>query len=381
MLTIFFWLAVLTVVYTYFIYPLLLLLLTAGKREVEYASFAEWPVVSLIIAAHNEEAVLREKLENSIALDYPEKQLEIIVASDGSTDATEEIVRFFAARGVRLHQVRERGGKTQAQNEAVRLASGQFLVFSDANSMYEQQALKNLLRPFTDENIGCVCGELRYANPEGDAAGKGEGVYWRYEQFLKGRESTLSSTLGANGSIYALRRELFEELSADIISDFIMPLRVWCRGFRVVYEPSAVAEEQSGGTFSDEFRRRTRIIARSLHGLWTERGVLNPFVHGFFAFQMFSHKLLRWIVPLALVVALVSNALLLADELYRVLFALQLGVYGMALLGTLLASSLGRFALFYVPAHFCAINAGALLGLFSFVSGRRYRTWKPTSRS
>jgi len=357
------------------------MLLTAGRRREDYTSFTEWPVVSLIIAAHNEEAVLREKLENSLAIDYPDKRLEIIVASDGSTDATEEIARSFFERGVRLHKVLERGGKTQAQNEAVRLASGEFLVFSDANSMYEEQALKNLLRPFADAAVGCVCGELRYANPDGDAAGKGEGIYWRYEQFLKGRESALSSTLGANGSIYALRRELFEELSADIITDFIMPLRVWRRGFRVVYEPSAVAEEQSGGTFSDEFRRRTRIIARSLHGLWTERGVLNPFAHGFFAFQMFSHKLLRWVVPLALVVALASNALLLDEVLYRVLFALQLGIYGLALLGNLFSSSLGRFAPFYVPAHFCAINAGALLGFLSFVSGRRYRVWKPTSRS
>ena len=241
MLTIVFRLAVLIVVYTYFLYPVLLLLLTAGKKEVEYAPFAEWPLISLIIAAHNEEAVLKEKLENSLSLDYPHERLEIIVASDGSTDATEDIVASFAERGVRLHRVRERGGKTQAQNEAVRLANGQFFVFSDANSMYDKQALKNLLRPFADARIGCVCGELRYANPAGDAAGKGEGAYWRYEQFLKGRESLLSSTLGANGSIYALRRELFEELESDIISDFIMPVRVWRRGFRVVYAPSAIA--------------------------------------------------------------------------------------------------------------------------------------------
>ncbi len=380
MLTIVFCLAVLIVIYTYFLYPVLLLLLTAGKREVEYASFAEWPAISLIIAAHNEQKVLEEKLENSLALDYPQEQLEIIVASDGSTDATEDIASSFAERGVRLHRVRERGGKTQAQNEAVRLANGQFLVFSDANSIYEKQALKNLLLPFADECVGCVCGELRYANPEGDAAGKGEGVYWRYEQFLKRRESLLSSTLGANGSIYALRRELFEELSADIISDFIMPVRVWRRGFRVVYAPSAIAEEQSGGTFLDEFRRRTRIIARSLHGLWTERGVLNPFAHGFFAFQMASHKLLRWLVPLALVAALLSNALLLEHDLFRVFFVLQLGIYALAILGNIFASSLGRVALFYVPAHFCAINAGALLGFLSFLSGRRYRVWKPTSR-
>lgn len=380
MLATVFWIAILWVVYAYLLYPLVLWLLSAGRGIAPCAPPEEWPFISLVIAAHNEEAVLEDKLENSLALDYPREKVQIIVASDGSTDATESIADSYGERGVVLHRVEQRGGKTQAQNEAVRLAVGEFLVFSDANSMYEAQALKQLILPFADSAIGCVCGELRYTNPQGDAAGKGEGVYWRYEQFLKRRESMLSSALGANGSIYALRRELFEELDADIISDFIMPVRVWRRGFRVVYAPSAIAEERSGGTFADEFHRRTRIIARSLRGLWSERGVLNPFAHGLFAVQMFSHKLMRWMVPLALIAALVSSALLVDHALYRALFLAQLALYGLALLGHLLPAQLGRFALFYVPAHFCAINAGALLGLLRFVCGRRYRVWQPTSR-
>lgn len=380
MLATVFWIAILWVVYAYLLYPLVLWLLSAGRHIPPSAPPEEWPSISLIIAAHNEEAVLAEKLDNSLALDYPREKVQIIVASDGSTDATESIAASYGDRGVVLHRVEQRGGKTQAQNEAVRLAEGEFLVFSDANSMYEAQALKELVLPFADRAIGCVCGELRYTNPQGDAAGKGEGVYWRYEQFLKRRESLLSSALGANGSIYALRRELFEELDADIISDFIMPVRVWRRGFRVVYEPRAVAEERSGGTFADEFNRRTRIIARSLRGLWSERGVLNPLAHGLFAVQMVSHKLMRWMVPLALIAALVSSALLVDHALYRTLLWVQLVLYGLALLGNLLPAQLGRFALFYVPAHFCAINAGALLGLLRFVSGRRYRVWQPTSR-
>ena len=380
MLATVFWIAILWVVYAYLLYPLVLWLLSAGRHIPPSAPPEEWPSISLIIAAHNEEAVLAEKIDNSLALDYPREKVQIIVASDGSTDATESIAASYGDRGVVLHRVEQRGGKTQAQNEAVRLAEGEFLVFSDANSMYEAQALKELVLPFADRAIGCVCGELRYTNPQGDAAGKGEGVYWRYEQFLKRRESMLSSALGANGSIYALRRELFEELDADIISDFIMPVRVWRRGFRVVYEPRAVAEERSGGTFADEFNRRTRIIARSLRGLWSERGVLNPLAHGLFAVQMVSHKLMRWMVPLALIAALVSSALLVDHALYRTLLWVQLVLYGLALLGNLLPAQLGRFALFYVPAHFCAINAGALLGLLRFVSGRRYRVWQPTSR-
>jgi len=381
MLVTVFWGAVLWVLYAYLLYPLILSLMSASKRAVRHVAPETWPQVSLVIAAHNEEAVLGEKLENSLALDYPPDRIQIIVASDGSTDATEAIAASYADCGVVLHQVEQRGGKTQAQNEAVRLAQGEFIVFSDANSMYDVQALKRIIEPFADPAVGCVCGELRYANPDGDAAGKGEGLYWRYEQFLKRRESVLSSTLGANGAIYALRHDMFEELDADIISDFIMPVRVWRRGFRIVYEPDAIAEERSGGTFADEFHRRTRIIARSLRGLWSERGVLNPLAHGWFAVQMISHKLMRWMVPLAMIAAFASNALLRDIAPYGLFFGFQLVLYGLAFLGNLLPAQLGRLALFYIPAHFVAINAGALLGLLCFLSGRSYRTWQPTSRS
>ena len=372
-----FWAALFLVVYTYLIYPVLLWLLAAGRKMPEYAPLSEWPAVSLIIAAHNEEAVLRAKLENALAMDYPVERLDIIVVSDASTDDTDRIAAEFAERGVRLHRQEVRSGKTEAQNAGVRLARGQFLAFSDANSMYASSALKRLLAPFADERIGCVCGELQYANPDEQGAGKGEGLYWRYEQFLKRRESLLSSTLGANGAIYALRRELFVELRGDIISDFVAPLGAWRRGFRIAYEPKAVATEYSSVRFGDEFRRRRRIVSRSLYGLWTEAGVLNPFAHFFFAFQMFSHKLLRWFVPVWLLVVLAVNIPLATDEYYGILLALQVAFYGLAALGFLLPERLGRYWLFYVPTYFTATNLGTLLGLLSFLMGRRHRVWQP----
>ena len=372
-----FWAALFLVVYTYLIYPVLLWLLAAGRKMPEYASLSEWPTVSLIIAAHNEEAVLRAKLENALAMDYPAERLDILVVSDASTDGTDRIAAEFAERGVRLHRQEVRGGKTEAQNAGVRLARGQFLAFSDANSMYASSALKRLLTPFADERIGCVCGELQYVNPDEQGAGKGEGLYWRYEQFLKRRESLLSSTLGANGAIYALRRELFVELRGDIISDFVAPLGAWRRGFRIAYEPKAVATEYSSARFGDEFRRRRRIVSRSLYGLWTEAGVLNPFAHFFFAFQMFSHKLLRWLVPVWLLVVLAVNIPLAASEYYGILLALQGAFYGLAALGLLLPERLGRCWLFYVPAYFTATNLGTLLGLLSFLMGRHHRVWQP----
>ena len=377
MLVAIFWAALFLVVYTYLIYPVLLWLLAAGRKMPEYAPLSEWPETSLIIAAHNEEAVLRAKLENALAMDYPAERLDIIVVSDASTDDTDRIAAEFAARGVRLHRQEVRGGKTEAQNAGVRLARGQFVAFSDANSMYAPSALKRLLAPFADERIGCVCGELQYANPDEQGAGKGEGLYWRYEQFLKRRESLLSSALGANGAIYALRRELFVELRGDIISDFVAPLHAWRRGFRIAYEPTAVATEYSSGRFGDEFRRRRRIVSRSLYGLWTEAGVLNPFAHFFFAFQMFSHKLLRWLVPVWLLVVLAVNIPLVVGEYYGLLLALQAAFYGLAALGLLLPERLGRYWLFYVPAYFTATNWGTLLGLLSCLMGRRHRVWQP----
>ena len=378
MLVAIFWAALFLVVYTYLIYPALLWLLAAGRKMPEYAPLSEWPTASLIIAAHNEEAVLRTKLENALAMDYPAERLDIIVVSDASTDDTDRIAAEFAARGVRLHRQEVRGGKTEAQNAGVRLARGQFVAFSDANSMYAPSALKRLLAPFADERIGCVCGELQYANPDDQGAGKGEGLYWRYEQFLKRRESLLSSALGANGAIYALRRELFVELRGDIISDFVAPLHAWRRGFRIAYEPTAVATEYSSVRFGDEFRRRRRIVSRSLYGLWTEAGVLNPFAHFFFAFQMFSHKLLRWLVPVWLLVVLAVNIPLAESEYYGLLLALQVAFYGLAALGLLLPERLGRYWLFYVPTYFTATNLGTLLGLLSFLMGRRHRVWQPT---
>ena len=377
MLIAIFWAALFLVVYTYLIYPVLLWLLAAGRKMPEYAPLGEWPEASLIIAAHNEEAVLHTKLENALAMDYPAERLDIIVVSDASTDGTDRIAAEFAEHGVRLHRQAVRAGKTEAQNAGVRLARGQFLAFSDANSMYAPSALKRLLAPFADERIGCVCGELQYANPDEQGVGKGEGLYWRYEQFLKRRESLLSSALGANGAIYALRRALFVELRGDIISDFVAPLHAWRRGFRIAYEPTAVATEYSSVRFGDEFRRRRRIVSRSLYGLWTEAGVLNPFAHFFFAFQMFSHKLLRWLVPVWLVVVLAVNIALATDGYYGLLLALQVAFYGLAALGLLLPERLGRCWLFYVPAYFTATNWGTLLGLLSFVTGRRHRVWQP----
>ena len=375
-----FWICLCFIAYTYLLYPLLLWLFTFWKRRPIYEAPQEWPNLSLVIAAYNEEAVIADKLNNTLAIDYPGDRLQIVVVSDASDDGTDEMVKGFAERGVVLHRLDARGGKTTAQNVGVGLSTGEILVFSDANSMYDEAALKQLVLPFADSQVGCVCGELRYVNPEGLGAGKGEGFYWRYEQFLKGRESLLSSLVGANGSIYAVRRELFDELVPEIISDFIMPIRVVRKGAAARYAPAAIAFGHSGQRFGDEFRRRTRIIARSLYGLWTEIGVLNPFSNGLFAFQVLSHKVVRWLVPVFLLGMLAGNIALGQQHVYREVLHVHLVFYALALIGNLSPTRLGRSVLFYIPAYFCAINLGALLGLWCFLSGQRYASWQPVER-
>lgn len=378
-----FWVAAGLILYTYLGYPILLSLFTAGRRQPTYPPPEILPTISLVVAAFNEERVLGGKLENSFALDYPEDRLQVIVVSDGSTDGTDEVARGFEGRpGYLFLRQEHNAGKTTAQNAGVRVATGDILVFSDANSLYAADALKQLVRPFADTRVGCVCGELHYTNPQRAAAGKGEGSYWRYEQYLKRRESLLGSLVGANGSIYALRRELFEELGPPIISDFIMPIRVRLRGYRVVYAAAAVAEEEVAVGFGDELKRRRRIVARSIYGLWRSPGAVNPFAQPLFAFQVVSHKVIRWSVPALLVVMLATSigVGLARVSPYDWLLGLQVLFYAFALLGVLSPGRLGRMSLFYVPAYFCAINIGALLGLWGALRGQRHTVWKPVAR-
>lgn len=378
-----FWVALGLVFYTYFGYPVLLTLLTAGRRQPAPDPEVNLPGISLVITAFNEERVLGDKLVNSFALDYPTDKLQLIVVSDGSTDGTDAVAAAYAQHEnfVFLRQT-ENAGKTMAQNAGVRAATGDILVFSDANSMYGVDALQHLVRPFAEERVGCVCGELHYTNPQRAAAGKGEGSYWRYEQFLKRRESLLGSLVGANGSIYAIRRVLFEELEPAIISDFIMPIRVLLNGHRVIYEPAATAEEEVAVGFADEFKRRRRIVARSLYGLWSEPGALNFLRHPLFVFQVVSHKVIRWLVPLLLLVMLAASLMSAraGAPTFDWLVGGQVLFYVLAGLGAILPGWPGRMSLFYVPAYFCAINLGALFGVLATVRGQRHTVWKPLAR-
>jgi len=368
------WVLAVLVAYTYVGYPALLGIL-ARIRPKPLPRAEIQPTVSLIIAAHNEELCIRDKLENSLALAYPRDRLEILVASDASTDRTNEIVAEFAERGVRLNAIPERRGKSYAQNQTVEMATGEVLVFSDANSMYEPDAVAKLVRNLADDSVGYVSGELRYRKPR-SAIGAGEGLYWRYETWIKRKESETGNIINGNGAIYAVPRRYFVQVPDHTGADLWLPLTQIRRGLRTVHEAEAIAYEETSLTAADEYGRKHRSTVRVLHVLTEHAGVLNPFRYGLTSLKLLSHRYLRYVVPYLIAALLVVNAFLLSSAFFRVTMALQLAFYAAALVGAWLQSRGKRVILFYVPYYFCVVNLAAVQGALRFLRGERVRVWE-----
>jgi cellulose synthase/poly-beta-1,6-N-acetylglucosamine synthase-like glycosyltransferase len=347
------------------------------KREVQIGIMQ--PKVTLIISVYNEEKVIAHKLNNALALNYPPDKLEILVASDCSTDRTEEIVKEYADKGVTLSIQKERLGKTAAINSNVPLARGEIIIFTDANAMYNTEALNMLVRNFYDESVGCVTGETRLLNPEGTPKGENEKTYYDYDTFLKIKESAIGSVVGADGAIFAIRKGLFQPLSNDMINDFVIPLRVVSSGYRVVYEPEAFLYEPTATPLKGGFKRRVRIINRALFGLFAVPEVLNPFHTGFFSVQVISRKLLRWTAPIFIIAIFISNMLLLEKPFYMATFLLQAIFYFMAFLSYIGLNRL-NIPLINFPYYFCEANAAALIAFIKFLRGERIVVWEPLRR-
>lgn len=369
------WLSLATVALTYVGYPCLLLLARMFARR-QLIDGEATPTVSFTISAFNEAATIREKIENTLSLDYPRDRLEITVISDSSDDGTDEIVRGYADRGVRLLRQTPRRGKSMGLTRFVPELTGELVVFSDANSIYQPDAVRKLARHFADPQVGFAVGHQRYF-VDGTAVAESESLYWRYETFLKIEESRIGSVVCGDGAIYAVRRELFEPLRADDINDFYLPLRLVVRGFRGVFDREAVCHERTAADFGGEFRRKVRIINRSLRAVARVPQALNPFRVGKFAFQLFVHKVLRWFVPFFLIVALAANvALVLGGQRgYQSLLAIQLAFYALAAIRPI--PVLGQFKPVYFAAYFCLMNAAAFLGVVGCAFGTRITIWQP----
>jgi cellulose synthase/poly-beta-1,6-N-acetylglucosamine synthase-like glycosyltransferase len=386
-----FWASLFLVLHTYLLYPLSLVLLDAlrgvrsdlaflgGSGERRRGDGLSFPTVSLLVAAWNEAEVIGRRIVNALSLDYPPDRLEVLVGSDASDDGTDDIVRSFADRGVRLVPGAERVGKAGVLNRLVPLARGEILVLSDANTEFAPDAIRLLVRHFDDPAVGCVSGNLRLYDPHRGTYE--ESAYWRFESFLKLREGRRGAVMGANGGIYAVRRELFAPLpEGTIVDDFVVALRCREAGWKVVYDPEAVAREETTGDYGRERLRRVRIAAGNFQSLGIVGGLLHP-RHGFAAYAFLSHKLLRWLAPFFLALLFLANLALLGRPFYTAFFALQLAGYGAAAVGRLLPPSgtLGRIA--SLARYFVEMNLGLLQGFVRFVRGSQRGAWERTARS
>lgn len=372
-----FWALLVLAVYPFALYPALAFLLSRLRgRPVRKGD--ETPRVSILIAAHNEAACIRETIANKLALDYPRDRLEIIVVSDASTDGTDDLVRGFAPEGVRLVRQEERRGKTSALNLGVAESTGEVLVFSDANSLYDPSALRALVRNFADESVGYVTGKMIYVHPEGSTTGEGNSAYMRYENRLREWETRLGSIVGVDGGVDAVRRSLYVRLPADALPDFALPLEVVRQGRRVVYEPGALLRERSVTRPGDEYRMRVRVALRALWAIRDRPDLLNPLRHGLYAWQLFSHKVLRYVafLPLALLLA-VNAALALDSRFYAALLGLQAACYAGALLGFLLSGRRSVPRWLSLPYYFVLIQAASCHAIVKLIAGRKIVVWAP----
>ncbi len=363
--------ALLLVLYAYAGYPLVLAVVTAGKKSRPGCRYRTLPRISLLIPVYNEQEVIVEKLKNALALDYPEDRMEIVVASDGSTDRTAELIRPFLSRLVRLEAYPEHRGKMGTINRAVGGLSGEIIVFTDASAFFPPETLNLLLQGFSDPAVGAVSGALILKE---EATGGGELTvdwYWRMEKFIRERESLLSSAVGATGAIWALRRELFSPLPDDtILDDFLLPLAPVRRGYRVWFESRARAYEKSHTDLHGEFRRKVRTLTGNYQAFFRARWLFRSPI----AFQVISHKLCRLVVPFALLGLLISC--LFGPPALRPVFYLQAIFYALAAAGLPAISRGGKPGrLFSVPLTFCLLNGAALKAFFVYFFGKRKPVW------
>ena len=368
-----FWITLGAVLYAYAGYPLALYILTRFRSKAKTnLDLTTLPSVCLIISAYNEEKVIEKKIENSIALNYPQDRFHIVVASDGSDDDTVAIARRYADFVTVFHEP-ERRGKSAVLNDVIPRLDAEVVVVTDANSLFSEDALIQLVRHFQDDGIGCVIGKLKYVDRYATSVNKGEGLYWRYEDMLKVLESGLRSVLVANGSIFAIRRKLFHQLYPDIANDFQMPSDVASQGYGLLYEPGALAWERSTMHWQEEFSRKVRIILRGLTGyfrLWKSFSALRMW-------QFVSHKVLRWLVGPLLAINLVANLVLMPTApLYLFLGLGQIAFYLAAANGWRLSRTRKPQPLYYLPFYFTMVNLAATVALLKFATGQRQRTWR-----
>jgi cellulose synthase/poly-beta-1,6-N-acetylglucosamine synthase-like glycosyltransferase len=365
------------VVYTYVGYPLLLWALTRLRsRDVRPQPIE--PSVSIVIAARNEADKIRRKIGHTLALDYPRERLEVLVASDASDDGTDDIVNEFAGRGVRLVRAPQRKGKEHAQGLALAAAAGEIVVFTDAATLLEPRALRSLVANFADPSIGAVSTEDVLVDAAGNPTG--EGLYVRYEMWVRRLESRFHSLVGLSGSCFAIRKRLCSYWPSTLASDFLSALHAARGGYRAVTDPQARGRFVAVRSSQAEMRRKTRTFLRGITVLMANLDLMNPLRHGRFAFQLASHKLLRFTAPLLLVVALLASSLAWDDPLLRLLLVGQVAFYAVGIVGGRVRLLQGN-SLVRTVHFFTMVQCAMLMAWGRYAMGHQQTTWEPSKRS
>lgn len=381
-----FWLSLVVVFYAFLGYGILIYLLVLVKRQphqqTKPGSVPFEPAVSLVIPCYNEAHILKEKVQNCFQLDYPSSLLQIYFITDGSTDGFREVLRDYPEI-ILLHED-QRGGKTAAENRAMLFIKTPIVVFSDANTMLNRQAIQNIVRHFEDEKVGCVSGEKRVKVEEKDSASSaGEGIYWKYESLLKSLDSEWHTAVGAAGELVAFRTDLYEVLPEDtILDDFMQSMLIAAKGYKIVYEPEAYAVETGSASIKEEMKRKIRISVggwQSIQRLWNK---ITPAKDPFLYFQYISHRVLRWTVtPFLLILLFLLNIFLWEVHwIYQALMIGQLVFYLAAVAGYLLENRSIRLKLFFVPFYFCMMNYAVILGLIRFLNNSQQGMWEKAAR-
>jgi cellulose synthase/poly-beta-1,6-N-acetylglucosamine synthase-like glycosyltransferase len=371
-----FWSCCLLLTYVYVLYPALVSALAARYGRTVQRGDA-LPAVTIIVTVYNEEKCIRAKLDNLAELNYPPQLLDVIVGSDASSDSTEAIAASYDRLRVRVLRVEGRQGKTACQNAAAASAKGEVLIFTDATTRLHADAVRRLVENFADAAVGCVAGRLDYVTDVENLTGRGGRAYWDYEVRLRAGESLLGSLIGVSGCLYAVRRSAYRPIHPYLISDFVIAMRMREQGLRTILAPDAVCFEATLDRGHEELAMRTRVAARSLNALVAERRFLNPARYGLFAWQLWSHKVLRYATPLLWLIAIGANLALASQMPYLVLLLAQFALIAAGAVGFLLQQRGHKLGLLTRPYYFLLTNVASLIATLRYLQGERIVTWTP----
>jgi poly-beta-1,6-N-acetyl-D-glucosamine synthase len=383
-----FWLSLFVVFYTFLGYGILLYVLVRIRRMIRGKRVApdlnqDFPTLTLIIAAYNEESIIEEKIRNTLQLAYPAGKLSLVFVTDGSSDRTPELVSAY--KEIKLMHTPVRSGKIVAMHRAMDEVETEVVVFTDANTFLNKDALLLIARHYADPKVGAVSGEKRVMQDALSDATAGEGFYWKYESTLKKWDSELYSVVGAAGELFSVRRALYTAVEPDtIVDDFMISMRIAQQGYRIIYEPEAYASELSSENIKEELKRKVRIAAGGIQSILRLKKLLNPFHYPLLSFQYISHRVLRWTVtPFLMILALALNVVIVARSggiLYQVLLAGQVGFYTLALAGWVLERQKIKIKALFVPYYFCMMNYAVLAGINRYLKGSQSAAWDKSKR-